>query len=296
MTSPIVCVGEVLWDALPAGLFLGGAPYNVAYHLRRLGEPVTLVSRVGDDRLGREALRRLRAQGFNTDSVQVDSVLPTGFVRVEVDETGSPEYEIVQPVAWDAITLDEAVRDRAVAARAVVFGSLAQRGAVSRHTVQMLGALGAVAVFDVNLRPPHVDPEVVRASLAAADFVKLNAAELQTLSRWFGWADAPRAAVDALADTFGSRLVCVTRGADGAALWHAGRWLEHPGYPVEVRDTVGAGDAFLAALLAGVLNEHSDAASLDAACRLGSYVATRSGATPFYEVSRFAEIAALPLV
>ncbi len=293
MKDTILCVGEVLWDSMPAGLFLGGAPHNVAAHLHRLGQPVTLVSRVGDDVLGREALRRLKATGLGTDFVQVDPVLPTGFVKVEVDADGIPDYEIVQPVAWDELALDEVLRDGAAGARAVVFGSLAQRQEASRRTVQALCTSGAFAVFDVNLRPPFVSPEIVRASLHAADCVKLNEDELHAMSRWFGLPSVPRGAMAALAEAFGCRLVCVTRGERGAALWHEGSWLEHEGYPVAVRDTVGAGDAFLAALLAGVLEGCSDEVALDLACHLGAFVATKSGATPDYEVDTLAEIAAL---
>lgn len=293
MNDTIICVGEVLWDAMPAGLFLGGAPLNVACHLHRLGQPVTLVSRVGADVLGREAVRRLAATGLGTDYVQVDPALPTGFVKVDVDAEGIPDYEIVQPAAWDEIDLDAALRDGAAEARAVVFGSLAQRQETSRRTVQALSTAGAFVVFDVNLRPPFVSLPVVRLSLQAADLVKLNEDELDAMRRWFGLPSGLRDAVDVLAATFGCQIVCVTRGERGAALWHDGRWREHPGYPAVVRDTVGAGDAFLAALLANVLQGSSDEVTLDLACRLGAFVATKSGATPDYEVASLDQIAAL---
>lgn len=295
MSRSIVCVGEVLWDAMPAGLFLGGAPCNVACHLQRLGQPVDVVSRVGDDALGREAVRRLEARGLHTAFVQVDRDLPSGFVSVRVDEDGVADYEIVEPVAWDAIALDDGLRERVAGARAVVFGSLAQRREPSRETVQTLCSLGALAVFDVNLRPPHVSREVVRASLVAADIVKVNEEELRQLGTWFGGPRPMRAAVAVLAEAFGCRLVCVTRGGDGAVLWHEGRWAEHPGYPVVVADTVGAGDAFLAALLAAVLEGRGDDEALGLACRLGAFVASQPGAVPAYEASGLADLAALPL-
>lgn len=285
MKDTILCIGEVLWDAMPAGLFLGGAPYNVACHLRRLGQPAALVSRVGDDVLGREVLRRLDAKSLGADFVQVDPDLPTGFVEVAVDAEGSPAYEIVQPAAWDAIALDREARVAAADARAVVFGSLAQRAEPSRRTVRALSTAGALAVFDVNLRPPFVDQGVVRTSLEVADFVKLNEDELEVLGAWFGLPGDLCAAVEGLAEAFGCRLVCVTRGGQGAALWHNGAWAEHPGYPATVRDTVGAGDAFLAALLASVLEGKDAAAALDLACRLGAFVASKSGATPDYEIT-----------
>ena len=133
MPSPeVLCVGEVLWDALPEGLFLGGAPFNVACHLRAAGITASLVSRIGDDRLGDEAMRRAARYGVGVDLVQLDATLPTGFVRVNVDDTGNPHYEILEPASWDAIGLTEALLARAQAARAIVFGSLAQRHSVSR--------------------------------------------------------------------------------------------------------------------------------------------------------------------
>jgi fructokinase len=293
MNDTVLCVGEVLWDSMPEGLFLGGAPTNVAYHLQRLGQAATLISRVGDDVLGREALRRLDAFGLDTDFIQVDSALPTGFVRVDVDDEGIPAYEIVQPVAWDEIALDERLVARAAEARGVVFGSLAQRQEASRQTVQALSAAGAFAVFDVNLRPPFVDRDIVQVSLEAADCVKLNEDELLEMAAWFGWPDALREAVGALAEAFGCALVCVTRGGEGAALWHTGEWAEHPGYLVTVRDTVGAGDAFLAALLASVLSGCSDEVALDYACRLGAFVASRFGAMPDYGVADLPAITSL---
>ena len=281
--DPILCVGELLWDALPAGLFLGGAPYNVAHHLHQLGRPAALVSRVGDDALGREARRRLGAAGLSDALVQTDADRPTGFVRVALQDDGGPAYDIEQPAAWDAIALTPQLRAAADRARVLVFGSLAQRSDPSRATIRaMLEALpeDALAVFDVNLRPPFADPAVVRASLEAADVVKLNDDELAQLAVWFEVPDDLDDALPVLAARFGCRAVCVTRGPRGAALWHDGRLTAHPGHPVRPVDTVGAGDAFLAALLDALLADASDEQALDRAARLGAYVATQPGATP----------------
>ena len=284
-SPPVLCVGELLWDSLPPGLFLGGAPYNVAYHLNRLGQPAALASRVGDDRLGREALRRLQAAGLDPALIQHDASLSTGFVGVDVDANGVPEYDIVEPVAWDALALTEPLREAAAAASALVFGSLAQRHTASRETIQALLGTSTTAVLDLNLRPPFVDAQVVQASLEAADVVKLNEDELATVGAWFGAPGALEEAVPALAERFGCRLICVTQGGDGAALWHQGRWTHHEGYAVSVADTVGAGDAFLAGLLAAVLSGGSDRDALDQACRMGSFVASRQGPTPDYQMA-----------
>lgn len=280
--TEILCVGEVLWDALPAGLFLGGVPFNVACHLRAAGLPASLVSRVGADLLGEEVRRRLGWYGVGADLLQEDDDLPTGFVRVTVSEAGAATYEIVEPAAWDAIEATGPLLDRARTARAIVFGSLAQRNAVTRGSIERLcDASGALLAFDVSLRPPHDEKDVVRRSLERAGLVKLTEGELERVAAWFRLkGDSARARVEALAAAFGCETVCVTRGAQGAALWRSGRWTEHPGFEVEVRDTVGAGDAFLAVLLAGILKGADDRAVLRDASLMGAYVTTQTGAVP----------------
>lgn len=279
--TEVLCVGEVLWDALPEGLFLGGAPFNVACHLRAAGTPASIVSRVGDDRLGDEVVRRARRFGVGVDLLQTDRRLPTGFVRVVVDEEGNPKFEIMAPAAWDEIAATDALLARADAARAIVFGTLAQRHAVSRTTIERLWESSALMVLDLNLRPPFDDPEIVRRSLRRADVVKLSAGELSRVAGWFALAGSEREMVARLADMFACPVVCLTRGRAGAALWREGRWSEHPGFEVEVRDTVGAGDAFLAVFLAGLLaGGQEDELLLQHANLMGAYVATQFGALP----------------
>ena len=279
-TAEILCVGEVLWDALPAGLFLGGAPFNVACHLSAAGVPVTMVSRVGDDRLGEEALRRAARYGVGTDLMQVDPSLPTGFVRATVDDSGQAEYEILEPAAWDAIAATDQLLTRAAQARAIVFGSLAQRHAVTRATLQRLWDSKALMVFDLNLRPPYEDREIIHRSLRRAEVVKITQHEMQRLAAWFDLPEGQRESAAALAERFSCRVVCVTRGKDGAAMWRDGQWTEHPGFEVEVRDTVGAGDAFLSVLLLGFLEGRDSGALLHNANLIGAYVATQFGAVP----------------
>ena len=278
--AEILCVGEVLWDALPSGLFLGGAPFNVACHLSAAGVPVSMVSRVGVDRLGEEALRRAASYGVGTDLVQVDPTLPTGFVRATVDDAGHAQYEILEPVAWDAIAPAGALLKRAADARAIVFGSLAQREAITRGTIERLWGSEALMVFDLNLRPPFEDRDVIRRSLERADVVKVTHHEMQRLVGWFDLPRGDRESATALAESFSCSVVCVTRGKDGAALWRDGVWTEHPGFEVEVRDTVGSGDAFLAVLLAGLLAGRDSKEILQNANLIGAYVATQFGAVP----------------
>lgn len=291
----ILCIGEILWDALPAGLFLGGAPFNVACHLHALGDDVGFGSRVGDDVLGDEALRRLRARGLSDALVQVDDSLPTGFVRVDLTATDDPDYEIVEPAAWDALALTDALQHRADAADALVFGSLAQRTETARRTIRRLATTDTLRVFDVNLRPPYGDRAVVEHSLGLADVVKLNVDELAQLCDWTGLADAPVDAMGALAEAFDCQTVCLTGGDQGAWLWHKGADWRHPGYPVDVADTVGAGDAFLSAFLSGLLDGRDGDALLTIANRLGAYVAAHDGAFPAYTIDSLDDICALPI-
>ena len=295
MPAEVLCVGEILWDSLPPGLFLGGAPFNVAGHLHAQGVPVTMVSRVGSDRLGREARQRLTAAGIATDLVQVDARLPTGFVEVTLDAAGVPTFDIVEPAAWDNIELTDEALTEARAASAIVFGSLAQRSATSRATIERLCEVDAVKVFDVNLRPPCYDAVLVRRSLERADVVKLNDHELAEMSAWFGLPANLRDGIETLADMFGCHTICVTRGSAGAVLLHEGRWCEHPGYRVEVRDTVGAGDAFLASFLKRLLAGASDDELLQEANLLAAYVATQSGAIPAYDAEVIARIGHEPM-
>lgn len=295
MDNEILCVGEILWDALPDGLFLGGAPFNVACHLQALGQEAAFVSRVGDDRLGQEALRRMRARGLGTDLMQIDGSLPTGFVQVELGGTGEPDYEILEPAAWDAITFTDTLGQHAEHAGALVYGSLAQRALTSRQTIRRLCEAELLRVFDINLRPPFIDQAVVERSLQAADVAKLNDDELRYLQDWFDLPGDPEAAVADLAEAFGCQALCVTCGGEGAWLWQEGSTWHHPGYAVAVADTVGAGDAFLAALLTGLLTGRRGDVLLDLANRLGAYVASKAGAIPAYKFDGLDQIEHLDL-
>lgn len=287
----VLCIGELLWDSLPAGLFLGGAPFNAACHLHALGVQVEMVTRVGADRLGEEALERVRGYGISTDLIQIDPELPTGFSKVKLEGHGVPRYEIAAPAAWDAIETTPALRQHAAQARAIVFGSLAHRNAVTSATIEGICRGSALKVVDINLRAPHYDAECIRELLERADVVKLNRDELRTLQSWFALPESLHGGAAALGQKFGCQVVCVTLGEKGAALWRHGRFVEHCGYQVEVKDTVGAGDAFLAALLAGLLEDIDDLRLLKRANLVGAYVAAHTGALPAYRAGAMRQIA-----
>jgi fructokinase len=291
MPAPrILCFGEILWDFLPAGLFAGGAPFNVAYHLNRHGADVRLVSAVGRDLLGEELLRRLRHWDLDTELITRHSGLPTGYVRATLGDSGDASYEITPSVAWDQIFMNQDVAQAAVGAQALVFGSLAQRSPFNRTVLNRIldvlpGREDAWRVFDVNLRAPYDDLELVRSLAPRATLLKLNAVEAARLcGEKTETAGKEESHARDLFSTTGCPMICVTAGERGAGFLRDGVWLWEPGKPVKTADTVGAGDSFLASFLYNLLQrECSDAECLARACRTGEWVATQRGATPDYE-------------
>jgi fructokinase len=276
----IACFGEMLWDVLPTGRQPGGAPLNVAVHLHNFGLDAQLISRVGHDDLGTELLAFVESKGIGSCYVQRGETHLTGVVKANVSNGLEVTYQIVQPVAWDYIHYDAALSELVQNAEAFVYGSLAARNVPSRETLYRLLQQARLKVFDVNLRPPHYTRDVVTYLLRQADLVKLNHHELAELMGWFGVSANEETALRWLAERFGLQAVCVTKGADGAALWVGQQLYRSPGIAVQVQDTIGSGDAFLAALLRGWLAKQAPADYLAFACAAGSLVATCQGATP----------------
>ncbi len=289
MSSPppaptVVCFGEILWDFLPEGAFPGGAPFNVAYHLHQHGLEAHIASAVGRDVLGEELRRRLREWRIATSAIASLDGIPTGYVRAVLNERGDARYDIIRDVAWDHIPAEPA-REPVQHAAALVFGSLAQRSASNQRSLDtLLGELpvNALRVFDVNLRPPHDDLALVRQLATRATVLKLNAEEAARLCAEPARPDQAEAHARTLAASTGCSVVVITSGADGAGLLRDGRWHAEPGRRVSVVDTVGSGDAFLAALLAKLLGGADDVTALAHAGRTGEWVATCRGATPPY--------------
>src|SRR5690606_5515729 len=283
----VLCFGEILWDFLPDGLFPGGAPFNVGYHLHQHGARVHLLSGIGRDLLGNELLRRLGNWNIDTTTITRHQGLPTGYVVAEVDAAGNASYEITPSVAWDQILLNEDALRAAVSADALVFGSLAQRSSVNRATLgRIMQVLPADAwrVFDVNLRPPHDDLALVREFAASATVLKLNAEEAARLaSESSEPAGGEESHARSLASTTGCTRICITAGPRGAGLLTQNEWLWEPGRDIQVVDTVGSGAAFLASLLFHLRSGASDRDALARACRMGEWVASHRGATPPYD-------------
>jgi fructokinase len=275
----IVCWGEVLWDLFPDAPCLGGAPANVAYHLAKLGRRVALVSRVGDDELGRRALSRMKAAGINVDAVEVDARRPTGRVEVTL-AGGEPSYTLVPGCAWEAIALGGQARALVEQAAVLYFGTLSQRSHAGRVVFeQALAAVpsGCLKVCDPNLRPRHLDEPALVSALTAADVVKVNESEANILAKRFATGDP----VDWLFREARVRLVALTRGHRGSAIYSEEGCHEHPGFPAKPGgDNVGAGDAFVAALTDRTLTGQDLGTCNVAANRYASFVASRKGATP----------------
>ncbi|HWA09695.1 MAG TPA: PfkB family carbohydrate kinase [Opitutaceae bacterium] len=283
--APVVaCFGELLWDCLPRGIFPGGAPANVAYHLARQGLRARPVSAVGRDFLGDELLRRLAAAGVDPRFIARLADRPTGTVRAALDRNGSPTFTIHRAVAWDRIPVPR--RRRSHPPAAVVFGTLALREPANRRALAALLAAwpSALRVADLNLRPPFDSPKVIDLVLGQAQLLKLNDSELRRVAGKFPATPAGRErAVTRLGRRHGLSRVCVTAGAHGAGLWWDGSWHWEKARPVDIRDTIGAGDAFLAGLLAALLRRRQPPrAALAHACRMGEFVASRDGSMPPY--------------
>lgn len=287
MSKPrILSCGEVLWDLFPEGARFGGAPANFACHAAILGGDVTMLSAVGIDVRGDEALTILQGFGIDTSLVQRIADAPTGSVGVSVDAAGKPSFEIHAGSAWDRIAWTAALDARIGEVDAICFGTLGQRGEIARTTIRRALALakarGILRVLDVNLRRPFYDPSVIRESIAQASVLKLSDDELPEVAAACGIAvlTNPEATLRTLLTHFGLASVVMTRGAKGALLVSAGDAFDQPGIPTEVVDTVGAGDAFTAAFVLGLLRGDAREVILRQACETASAVCAQPGAVP----------------
>jgi fructokinase len=312
--NPIVGIGELLWDIYPDGRRVaGGAPFNFAFHCHQLGHPAAIVSRVGDDDLGRELRERVRELGLSDEYIQTDREHPTGTVRVTLDASGVPSYRIIRHVSWDHIEWSGQLDELARASSAVCFGTLGQRSVDSRPTIQrfLSRALSAVKIFDVNLRPTTNTSRIFDLSLSRADWVKVNEGELGIVARRARPRSLPRPSGVQLSEGLpgivsglrklpsGSleevagvlyrnlghehKLVVVTRGENGALVFGGSDRalpIHEPGVPAQVIDTVGAGDAFTAAMVC----LHLEGRPLRECARFANHYAARvcehQGATP----------------
>lgn len=274
--------GEVLWDMLPGGKALGGAPLNFSYHAANMGATCYPVSAIGRDVLGNEILLRCDELGISREYLFVHPDYPTGTVDVVIDQSGQPHYQIACPVAWDFIPLRADLLALAARCDAICFGTLASRHAVSRHTCEaLLQAVPAkcLRIYDVNFRP-SVDPAIAKDYLKMADVLKLNHEELPRLAAILGYTGSTDEVVTRILNAYPLRLVALTAGAQGSTLYTPHEKDHCPADDIPIVDTVGAGDAFTAAIAIGLLKGDSLPILHQRAAELAAYVCTQKGGTP----------------
>lgn len=283
INKKVLCFGEMLWDILPSGTKAGGAPMNVALHLQKLGIDVGLVSRIGKDDFGQLLMKLLNLFGLDTSMIQVDGTLQTSKVLVHLDKDKNATYEICEDVAWDNIMITDTNKQFAQEANVFVYGSLASRFEKTRATLLDLLALSsAYKVMDVNLRPPYVEQSIIELLLSKADLAKVNEEELYLIAKNNGVEGDEETLMKWMADFFVCETICVTKGAAGATLYMNNEFVSHPGFKIQLADSVGAGDAFLGGLVSAIIQGKKAQAAITYACAVGAYVASKVGATPEY--------------
>jgi len=288
--TKIACYGEVLWDIFPGGdKRAGGAPFNVAYHLSKMGVAVNMLSSVGDDELGRELLQKIEGWKISTAGIQVRSNYPTSTVVATIDEHNDAHYDIVRDVAWDYIEVNTINQAMVNESDALVFGTLATRNNQSRDTLFALLENSSYNVFDINLRAPHYDIHVIKDLLHKTQLAKFNKAELRMMIDFMGKSyTTEEDCISFLQDSFGMKEVIVSKGSKGALYADHHDFYSISTIPIEVKDTVGSGDSFLAGFLSKRFEKGSSAIEImNQAVSLGAFVTAREGACPDYSKADF---------
>lgn len=287
MNSLIIGIGEVLWDMLPTGPQMGGAPANFACHAHALGADSMVISRVGNDVLGEELVRKLDRLGVWTSGISIDPTHATGTVNIELGADGQPVYTICEDVSWDHLEITDHLLSFAGQAAAICFGSLGQRSEISRATIRRVvghAGAGALRVFDANLRQDFHSPRLIHESMQVANVVKLNDEELNVVCPMLGiHGRSPAEQLSELLERYGLRLIACTRGGKGSLLFDGETCCEHPGLPTRIVDTIGAGDSFTAAITLGLLKGWPLEKISEAANMVAAHVCSQTGGTPAME-------------
>ncbi|GAB5553236.1 MAG: carbohydrate kinase [Saprospiraceae bacterium] len=290
--TKVICFGEFLWDLFPTGKIAGGAPMNVAYHLKNLGLESNMISQVGHDELGKELLKFVENCGMSNYLIDTIDTFPTGTVQVELKK-GSPTYIINEGVAWDHIAVDAKKTDAVKEADALVYGSLICREKTSRETLFHLAELAGFRVFDMNLRAPFHSKELILKLLYLSDILKLSEEELDFIAPWLGKATQEKDQLELIAEEFNIDTILLTKGAEGAICYHQGKFHFQESFSIKVKDTVGSGDAFLAGFLKKMFEWTNIQTALKYAAAMGAIVASQAGGTPMIleeHVSNFINI------
>lgn len=277
----MVCFGEVLWDNFPEHRKIGGAPLNVAIRLQSLNNESYIISKVGNDIGGKNLTEFVKKSGVSIEYIQMDNKFHTGEVKVILNEKGSASYDIKFPRAWDKIEINWMTKDLVKSSDAFIFGSLAARDNVSKKTLFQLIDLANYKIFDINLRPPYYSKELLIELMNKSDFIKFNDDELFEISAFLGSKyHSMEQNIRYVAENTNSKSICVTKGRHGAVLLRNDKLYYNSGYQIMVKDTVGAGDSFLASLTSQLLKKVNPQEAIDLACAVGALVAQSEGATP----------------
>ncbi len=288
VNTTAICYGEVLWDILPAGPQPGGAPLNVAYHLNKLGVDTSIISKIGDDDKGKKLESLIDNWGIKKHFLQVDKQYPTSEVIAKMSNGNEVSYEIVSPVAWDFIIDPGDLKQKFDPSSYFVYGSLASRNEITRNTLFELLESDAIKVFDINLRPPFIGQELLKALLEKANIVKFNQAELEMVQILFrGSLGNEASQVRFIMETFSIKEVIITKGESGASYYTNGNACHLWGNEVKVNDTIGSGDSFLAAFIASHYLQNSPETTLKNAIAMGAFIATKKGGCPEYELDEY---------
>ena len=288
--TPAICFGEILWDVLPDGPQPGGAPLNVAYHLNKMGVSTSLASKIGNDEDGVKLERLLDKWGIKKNLLQKDGEHQTSRVVAKMNNGNEVSYEILFPVAWDFITESSHVLAAMTPSVYLIYGSLASRNSVSRSTLLKLLESPGIKVFDINLRPPFFDKDLLKMLLKKADIVKFNQAELEMVQIMFGSSHSNESSqVKFVQDNFNITEVIVTKGEFGASYYLKDKSYHVWGSEIKVVDTIGSGDSFLAAFLAGHYLHEEPQDILKSAIAMGAFIATKKGGCPAYELADYKE-------
>lgn len=282
MNKKLLCFGEVLWDRLPSGTVIGGAPLNFTYHANKLGLITKLISRVGHDELGDLVFEFLSSNGLETNGIQIDSKIQTGTVDVILDNNGIPKYTINQPAAWDNIMFSNNLIKETEHTDALIFGSLSTRHPTSRGTLLKLLETAKFKIFDINLREPFIDKDLILELSHKSDLIKMNDEELPTVGAWLNFKMEGEDLALELRNHFNCQELLVTLGARGSWSVNKNGLTTAHGKKVMVKDTVGCGDAFLAAYLSQYFSEKTTEDCLLFANKIARFIATQKGATPIY--------------
>ena len=276
----VVCIGEVLWDSLPNGMFLGGAPLNVASNLRKLGIDAQMLSAIGNDELGADTLFRLKDMGFDTTHIQVNEKA-TGLVEVELNAQGIPKYVIHEDAAWDHIEATEKALKLVAEADYVVIGSLVFRNKDNEEALlKLVKAVEGTLILDVNFRKPYFSRKLIDKLLGYTDILKVNDEEIEEIAKWKFLSIEYTRSIPELCEMNKISTAFITLGEAGSTMFTDGEFFNHPRFEVEVADTVGAGDAFLSGAIYSIIKEKSPKETLKFANAMGAYVASKNGATP----------------